>query len=320
MAMGGALFFLHLYFSTLTAQLGDGLFMAEHMNAFNAPIACAQVQDEVLKPSGCSRWTYFAAGSLGYGQAGDPDSHLENGMIGVSGKITDDFMIGIAGTMAHSDDALSPAGTESQTDTNGGAVLAAYTPASGFRLYVTGVAEKLNLSTTRAYDNGGSTDYSHGSTDALALGAAGQVGWAYAATERNTFMPYIEYRWSSATINAFTEHDGSAPADFTGGSLSASQVRFGVSDAQRVSDNLVLTGSLALGARIDSGKNTFADSAGALTEDQGLNAGHRDWVDMSLATDWRVSDGVVLQGRLGGHTATTGDPTVTANLGATLNF
>ncbi len=310
--MFGALAFLHLYFSTLTAQLGDSLYMAEHANAFTAACTREQTADQAEK---CRRWTYFINGSYGYGQQSESDSHLANGMLGFTGHINDKLSLGIAATHAQTTDALG-GGSEMETKANGGTLFMAYATPEGFRLYAAGMMQLLEIDTTRLYAG----DRSTGSTTATAYGAATRMGWAVAASERNTVMPYIEYRWSSAQVDAFSETTGGGPASFGDNDLSTSQLRFGLSDNHKLNDNLVLTGTVAFGARLDNGRNRFADTSGSMAADQGFDAGDRGWGEATLAADWRVTGGLVLQGRIGAHTNQTADPTVTGNLGAALSF
>lgn len=317
--MTGTIFFLHLYFSALTAQLGDSLYMAEHAGAFNttcsapAPETAGAATDAANDD--CRRWTYFINTALGYGQQGNSDSTLAGGMMGFTGRMTDDLTLGIAATGARATDAID-ARSESDTATTGGSLFMAYAPKNGFRLYASGMMQKMSIDTTRAYG----ASRSDGNTDATAYGAAARVGWAFAASQRDTLMPYIESRWASASADSFSETGGTAPADYNESTLSNTQLRFGISDAHKVHNDLILTGTLAFGARLDSGRNQFTGTASGSPVDQGSDAGHRTWTEASIAADWRVSDGIVVQGRLIGHTAKTIDPALAGNLGVSLGF
>ncbi|MCE9506736.1 MAG: autotransporter outer membrane beta-barrel domain-containing protein [Alphaproteobacteria bacterium] len=320
--LGGTLFFLHLYFSILTAQLGDSLFMAENMGAFDTTASChREAAETVEKPAPCRRRAYFAAGSFGGGQSGDMDSNLGSGMLGFSNKITDDIMLGLALSGAKSHEGLDPGGSVSGMTSRGASLLAAYTPsASGLRLFATGQVADLDLRETHYYDNGGGLEASHGETGAVAYGLAAQAGWEFQGPPRHRLMPYADYRWSMARAHAFREPDGSAPADYRGRNIASSEVRLGLQDKFSLSDEVILSGRIAWGHRLDDGKNKFFDSAGNLIQDIGLDAGKRDWAEAAIGANWRVVEGVQLQSRLSAHTGDTGNPAAAVTLGAALSF
>jgi outer membrane autotransporter protein len=320
--IGGTLFFLHLYFSILTAQLGDSLFMAENMGAFDTTAACRhETTDAVEKPAPCRRRAYFATGSFGAGQSGDMGSNLGNGMLGFSAKVTDDIMLGLALSGAKSRDELGPDGSDSGMTSRGASLLAGYTPsASGLRLFGAGQVADLDLRETHYYDNGGGLEASHGQTDAVAYGFAAQAGWEFQAAPRHRLMPYADYRWSMARAHAFREPDGSAPADYSGQNMASSESRLGLQDKFNLNDQVILNGRLAWGHRLDDGKNKFLDNAGNLTQDIGLDAGDRDWAEASIGANWLAAEGVQLQSRLSAHTGDTGNPAAAVTLGAALSF
>jgi outer membrane autotransporter protein len=320
--VGGTLFFLHLYFSILTAQLGDSLFMAENMGAFDTTASCHHAAtDAVEKPAPCRRWAYFAAGSFGAGQSGDMDSNLGNGMLGFSDKITDDIILGLALSGAKSHDGLDPSGSISGMTSRGASLLAGYTPsASGLRLFATGQAADLDLHEIHHYDNGGGLEASYGKTGAVAYGFAAQAGWEFQSAPRHRLTPYADYRWSMARARAFQEQGGSAPADYSGQDMASSESRLGLQDKFSLNDQVILTGRIAWGHRLDNGKNKFFDNAGNLTQDIGLDAGDRDWAEAAIGANWRAADGVQLQSRLSVHTGDTSNPAAALTLGAALSF
>lgn len=313
-----------------SGQVGQGMFLARQLGPAGAPLATSAAYkggsglsqnsmntlDTAAGGPVLSGWQVYSSGGLGIGQNNDLDNHDMNGTVGVKRDVAQDTAIGfgVLGAKARSDMAFDG---KSRIEALGLSAIAAYAPYKGLNLYGSVFAADLDLHITRGYQNGAGLDSSRGDPDGKAYGAAVQAGYALPLNERNTLMPYVEYRLSKTKVDAYTETGGAFAASFTAQDVVNSSARLGLQHTYALKDNLNLFGRAALAQRLNDDTGSFTATSTGLTQGLGTSLGDKTWAEAGIGASYQHSARTFLSTELTARTGNTADPlvSITASVG-----
>ena len=98
---------------------------------------------------------------------------------------------------------------------------------------------------TRGYDNAGTREYGHGSTDTRTTAVRARLDWLNAITYGKTaFTPYASVTHTRTQIDAYRETGGAFPANWNRRTERSTEARLGLDAVHQLDDKLNLLGRL----------------------------------------------------------------------------
>ena len=267
------------------------------------------------------RKALYATGAVGIGQNDNFSSGTLNGATGALFALSDEVAagFGVVGSYNREETYLNG---KSRTRAGGLQVMAAHESLdNGLRLYGTATVAKLEVTNERHYLNGSGVDSSTGKTDGMGYGAALKAGYEFDVPGKTSMkmMPYAELDLSHVSMDGYTEMGGGFPAIV--GSQSANFVasRIGAEVSAPVTAKTLVRGRAAWGHRYTNGGAAVSTIAG-LTQSVPYDNGERDWAELGVGMNWRMTDSTTLTGDLSGRVGRTSEPAANLIVGVVWNW
>jgi probable HAF family extracellular repeat protein len=309
--------------SAMNTNLGQSLFAAtQSVSILNARLDMtnpAAISPAAGGDESSRNWSGYVVGSFGAGQDNDFDNNELNGTMGLIVALNKDLAIG-AGVIGSHSRADRIYGGQSTLTSKGGALVAAYKPESGLRIYSTAFVADLGIDSKRNYLNGAGTDTSYADIDGIGYGAALRTGYEFALTHDTNMMPYVEFQASRTKLDGYTETGGGFPASF--GKTTSDQVTsyLGTQVSYDVTPTLTIGGRAAWAHRLKQSDDGLSASTTGFSGTLGGETGDRNWVDGALTLDWQVTDDTRLGTELSGRSGKTQDPAAMLTFGVKTTF
>lgn len=261
----------------------------------------------------------YVTGSFGVGGMNDYSNHNTVGSTGMLFKLTPEIAFGVGVLRGYNREETYLKGN-SRTHTTGLSMMGAYEPDhSGVRLYGIATAAMLDVKNDRRFLNGNTVQSARGETDGMGYGLAMRAGYVLDRKASTQVMPYVEADVSRTNMDGYTEQGGVFAGEV--GKVKSDYVasRLGAEISHPVTDNTTMRGRAAWGHRYSDGGSVVSTVAG-FSQGQAVESGNRNWVEVGMNVNHRVTEKMSLTGDLSGRIGRTSEPAVSAIAGIVWNF
>lgn len=145
----------------------------------------------------------------------------------------------------------------------------------------------------RGYSNAGATDTSSGTPGIDTWGARARIDWENADRVAGAdFSPYVDFTYSEAKLDAYTETGGGFPARFDARKDKATELRLGVNASRPLANGARLVGTLEAAHRFENaGARTVGQVIGLFGFDLAGPANNQNWLRVGVGIEGKVADG-----------------------------
>ncbi|MCO6177605.1 autotransporter domain-containing protein, partial [Ciceribacter sp. RN22] len=145
----------------------------------------------------------------------------------------------------------------------------------------------------RGYLNAGLQDFSSGNPDVDAWGVRARFDFDKAYNlARTDFSPYIDFTYSEARMEGYTETGGGFPVRFDARKDKATELRIGVNVERPLRDNVSFVGTLEAAHRFEKdGPRTSGQVIGLFGFDLPGADNMQNWVRAGVGIEGRIADG-----------------------------